>query len=64
MEAPAAVRTVLLATPTQQLRTALRCLQHGAPHSQAPLTACDGNRSEDFAGDCSLFPDSAPRFGA
>ena len=64
MEAPVAGRTVLLTMLAQQLRTALRCLQHGAPHSQAPLTACDGNRSEDFAGDCSLFPDSAPRFGA
>ena len=50
MEAPVAGRTVLLTMLAQQLRTALRCLQHGAPHSQAPLTACDGHRSDDFAG--------------
>jgi len=64
METPLAGRTMLLTMLAQQLRTVLRCLQHGALHPHAPLTTCDGNRSDDFAGGCFLFPDSTPRFGA
>ena len=64
METPLVGRTMLLTMLAQQLLTVLRCLQHGAPHPQAPLTTCDGNRSEDFAGCCFLLIDSAPRFGA
>ena len=64
METPLVGRTLLLAMLAQQLLTVLLCLQHGAPHPQAPLTVHDRNRSGDFAGGCFLFPDSPPRFGA
>ena len=38
------------------LLTTLRCSQHWAPHSQAPVTTRDGHRVNHYAGERFLFP--------